>query len=642
MTRNKKILNKIKNPSDIKDLNLSELSILSEELRIDLINIISKTGGHLGAGLGVIELTIALHYVFDTPDDKLIWDVGHQSHPHKMLTERRSKMLSIRQDGGLSGFTNRSESKFDPFGAGHSSTSISAGIGMSVARDILKKENDVVAVIGDGAMSAGLAWEALNNLGAQKNRMIVILNDNEMSISPAVGAISSYLSKLISSQPLNSIRQIAKELVSNFPSEIENAAKKADKLARGVIGSGTIFSQLGLNYIGPVDGHNISDLVNLLRNFKSNHDFSPILLHVVTEKGKGHPFGKDVPEKYHAVPKFDVITGEQKKSASKVPTFTQVFSNTLIKEAKKEKKIVAVTAAMSSGTGLDKFAEEFSDRFFDVGIAEQHAVTFCAGMAAEGLKPFCVIYSTFLQRAYDQIIHDVAIQNLPVRFAIDRAGFVGADGSTHQGSYDIAYLSSLPNFVVMAPSDEDELSKMISFAVKYDKGPIAFRYPRGETYGYNLDNKSVDIEIGKGRLIYDAFKNNKKGDIALISIGTRLKDCIEASKDLNKVGINCTIVDGRFAKPFDRDLILDVSKKNKAILIVEEGSIGGFASHILNFLANNNLISDNLRVSSLILPDRFIDHKNQHQQILEANLDKKSIYNKACEILDKNQYLSAV
>ena len=559
-----------------------------------------------------------------------------------MLTERRSKMLSIRQDGGLSGFTNRSESKFDPFGAGHSSTSISAGIGMSVARDILKKENDVVVVIGDGAMSAGLAWEALNNLGAQKKRMLVILNDNEMSISPAVGAISSYLSKLISSQPLNSIRKIAKELVSNFPTEIEKAAKKADKLARGVIGGGTIFSQLGLNYIGPVDGHNISDLVNLLENFKSNKNFGPILLHVVTEKGKGHPFGKDVPEKYHAVPKFDVITGEQKKSASKIPTFTQVFSKTLIKEAKKEKKLVAVTAAMSSGTGLDKFAEEFPERFFDVGIAEQHAVTFCAGMAAEGLKPFCVIYSTFLQRAYDQIIHDVAIQNLPVRFAIDRAGLVGADGSTHQGSYDIAYLSSLPNFVVMAPSDEDELSKMISFSVKYDKGPIAFRYPRGETYGYNLYEKSLNIHLGKGRLIYDAFKNNIKWDIALISIGTRLKDCIEASKDLKKVGINCTIVDGRFAKPFDRDLILDVSKKNKAILIVEEGSIGGFASHILNFLANNNLISNSFRASSLILPDRFIEHKSQEEQILESNLDRKSIFNKVCKILNKNQYLSAV
>ena len=564
-----KILDLINKPADLRFIPKSKLPLLADELRQDLIGSVSQTGGHLGAGLGVVELTIALHYVFDTPDDRLVWDVSHQAYPHKILTGRRKLMRTLRQERGLSGFTNRIESQYDIFGAGHSSTSISAGLGMAVGRDICRKNNSVVVVIGDGAMSAGMAWEALNNLGAQKKKVIVILNDNDMSIAPAVGAVSSYLSKLISSRPLNSMRELAKQVASHLPSELEKAARKADEIARSMIGGGTIFSNLGMYYLGPVDGHDISNLVYLLKNLKDSPNEGPVLLHVVTEKGKGHPFGKDTSEKYHAVPQFDVITGKHKKSSSKRPTYTQVFSDALINEASNDKKIVAVSAAMPSGTGLDKFAEKFPDRFFDVGIAEQHAVTFCAGMSVEGLKPFCAIYSTFLQRAYDQIVHDVAIQNLPVRFAIDRAGFVGADGATHQGSFDLAYLLCLPNFVVMAPSDEAELVNMITTASAYDKGPIAFRYPRGEGTGVKVPVKGKVLEIGKGRIIKKGFDAENKGDIAFLSIGTILLESLAVSKNLNNMGYLCSVADARFAKPLDEKLIIELATTHKALIIIE-------------------------------------------------------------------------
>ncbi len=635
--RKYKYLDGISSPKDLKKLNLNDLNPLAEELRSDLISSVSKTGGHLGAGLGVIELTIALHYIFDAPQDKIIWDVGHQAYPHKILTGRRKRMNSLRQKDGLSGFTNREESEFDPFGAGHSSTSISAGLGMAVARDLKGENNSVISIIGDGAMSAGMAWEALNNLGDQKRKMIVILNDNDMSIAPAVGAVSSYLSKLISSKPLNSIRELAKQVASHLPSEIEKAAKRADELARNMMGGGTIFNNLGMYYIGPLDGHNISDLVQVLENLKNSTNEGPVLLHVVTEKGKGHPFGKEVIEKYHAVPKFDIITGEHKKSASKNKTFTQIFSDELIKQAKKDDKILAVTAAMPSGTGLDKFAENFPDRFFDVGIAEQHAVTFCAGLSSEGFKPFCAIYSTFLQRAYDQVIHDVAIQNLPVRFAIDRAGYVGADGATHQGSFDIAFLSCLPNFVIMAPSSEQELVNMIKTSVLYDKGPLAIRYPRGEAEVSKKLTEAKVIKIGKGRILLKNYNNNKRGDIAFLSIGTRLDETYKAAKKLISSGYAVSIADARFAKPIDKDLIIELANKNNHLLIIEEASSGGFSSAVISYLADSDLNNPNFKIKSLTMPDYFIDHKSQEEQIAQAGLNAESIFQKALSFLKYNK-----
>ena len=635
--RKYKYLDGISSPKDLKKLNLNDLNPLAEELRRDLISSVSKTGGHLGAGLGVIELTIALHYIFDAPQDKIIWDVGHQAYPHKILTGRRKRMNSLRQKDGLSGFTNREESEFDPFGAGHSSTSISAGLGMAVARDLKGENNSVISIIGDGAMSAGMAWEALNNLGDQKRKMIVILNDNDMSIAPAVGAVSSYLSKLISSKPLNSIRELAKQVASHLPSEIEKAAKRADELARNMMGGGTIFNNLGMYYIGPLDGHNISDLVQVLKNLKNSTNEGPVLLHVVTEKGKGHPFGKEVIEKYHAVPKFDIITGEHKKSASKNKTFTQIFSDELIKQAKKDDKILAVTAAMPSGTGLDKFAENFPDRFFDVGIAEQHAVTFCAGLSSEGFKPFCAIYSTFLQRAYDQVIHDVAIQNLPVRFAIDRAGYVGADGATHQGSFDIAFLSCLPNFVIMAPSSEQELVNMIKTSVLYDKGPLAIRYPRGEAEVSKKLTEAKVIKIGKGRILLKNYNNNKRGDIAFLSIGTRLDETYKAAKKLISSGYAVSIADARFAKPIDKDLIIELANNNNHLLIIEEASSGGFSSAVISYLAVSDLNNPNFKIKSLTMPDYFIDHKSQEEQIAQAGLNAESIFQKALSFLKYNK-----
>ena len=635
--RKYKYLDGISSPKDLKKLNLNDLNPLAEELRRDLISSVSKTGGHLGAGLGVIELTIALHYIFDAPQDKIIWDVGHQAYPHKILTGRRKRMNSLRQKDGLSGFTNREESEFDPFGAGHSSTSISAGLGIAVARDLKGENNSVISIIGDGAMSAGMAWEALNNLGDQKRKMIVILNDNDMSIAPAVGAVSSYLSKLISSKPLNSIRELAKQVASHLPSEIEKAAKRADELARNMMGGGTIFNNLGMYYIGPLDGHNISDLVQVLENLKNSSNEGPVLLHVVTEKGKGHPFGKEVIEKYHAVPKFDIITGEHKKSASKNKTFTQIFSDELIKQAKKDDKILAVTAAMPSGTGLDKFAENFPDRFFDVGIAEQHAVTFCAGLSSEGFKPFCAIYSTFLQRAYDQVIHDVAIQNLPVRFAIDRAGYVGADGATHQGSFDIAFLSCLPNFVIMAPSSEQELVNMIKTSVLYDKGPLAIRYPRGEAEVSKKLTEAKVIKIGKGRILLKNYNNNKRGDIAFLSIGTRLDETYKAAKKLISSGYAVSIADARFAKPIDKDLIIELANNNNHLLIIEEASSGGFSSAVISYLAVSDLNNPNFKIKSLTMPDYFIDHKSQEEQIAQAGLNAESIFQKALSFLKYNK-----
>ena len=635
--RKYKYLDGISSPKDLKKLNLNDLNPLAEELRRDLISSVSKTGGHLGAGLGVIELTIALHYIFDAPQDKIIWDVGHQAYPHKILTGRRKRMNSLRQKDGLSGFTNREESEFDPFGAGHSSTSISAGLGIAVARDLKGENNSVISIIGDGAMSAGMAWEALNNLGDQKRKMIVILNDNDMSIAPAVGAVSSYLSKLISSKPLNSIRELAKQVASHLPSEIEKAAKRADELARNMMGGGTIFNNLGMYYIGPLDGHNISDLVQVLENLKNSSNEGPVLLHVVTEKGKGHPFGKEVIEKYHAVPKFDIITGEHKKSASKNKTFTQIFSDELIKQAKKDDKILAVTAAMPSGTGLDKFAENFPDRFFDVGIAEQHAVTFCAGLSSEGFKPFCAIYSTFLQRAYDQVIHDVAIQNLPVRFAIDRAGYVGADGATHQGSFDIAFLSCLPNFVIMAPSSEQELVNMIKTSVLYDKGPLAIRYPRGEAEVSKKLTEAKVIKIGKGRILLKNYNNNKRGDIAFLSIGTRLDETYKAAKKLISSGYAVSIADARFAKPIDKDLIIELANNNNHLLIIEEASSGGFSSAVISYLAASDLNNPNFKIKSLTMPDYFIDHKSQEEQIAQAGLNAESIFQKALSFLKYNK-----
>ena len=635
--RKYKYLDGISSPKDLKKLNLNDLNPLAEELRRDLISSVSKTGGHLGAGLGVIELTIALHYIFDAPQDKIIWDVGHQAYPHKILTGRRKRMNSLRQKDGLSGFTNREESEFDPFGAGHSSTSISAGLGIAVARDLKGENNSVISIIGDGAMSAGMAWEALNNLGDQKRKMIVILNDNDMSIAPAVGAVSSYLSKLISSKPLNSIRELAKQVASHLPSEIEKAAKRADELARNMMGGGTIFNNLGMYYIGPLDGHNISDLVQVLENLKNSSNEGPVLLHVVTEKGKGHPFGEEVIEKYHAVPKFDIITGEHKKSASKNKTFTQIFSDELIKQAKKDDKILAVTAAMPSGTGLDKFAENFPDRFFDVGIAEQHAVTFCAGLSSEGFKPFCAIYSTFLQRAYDQVIHDVAIQNLPVRFAIDRAGYVGADGATHQGSFDIAFLSCLPNFVIMAPSSEQELVNMIKTSVLYDKGPLAIRYPRGEAEVSKKLTEAKVIKIGKGRILLKNYNNNKRGDIAFLSIGTRLDETYKAAKKLISSGYAVSIADARFAKPIDKDLIIELANNNNHLLIIEEASSGGFSSAVISYLAVSDLNNPNFKIKSLTMPDYFIDHKSQEEQIAQAGLNAESIFQKALSFLKYNK-----
>ena len=613
------LLDQITAIDELRRLPETDLQRLADELRAETISAVSKTGGHLGAGLGVVELSVALHYVFETPHDRLIWDVGHQAYPHKILTGRRDRIASLRQKGGLSGFTKRAESSFDPFGAGHSSTSISAGLGMAVGSMMNGTKRNVIAVIGDGSMSAGMAYEAMNNAGASDNRLIVILNDNDMSISKPVGAMSSYLSRLITSEPYHSIRDLVREVASRFPAEIERTARRAKDAARDLIGANSVFSQLGFTYIGPIDGHDMSHLLPVLKNLRDTRQNGPVLVHVVTEKGHGHPFAGPSAEKYHAVPKFDVVTGTQQKSTGNVPSYTAVFANSLIAAATNDDKIVAITAAMPSGTGLDKVKVQFPHRVFDVGIAEQHAVTFAAGLACEGLKPFCALYSTFLQRGYDQLVHDVAVQNLPVRFAIDRAGVVGADGATHAGVYDIAFLSCLPNMVIMCPSDEAELMHMVATAAAYDSGPIAVRYPRGNGVGIPLPDQGEILSIGKGRVVQTG------DDVAILSIGTRLAACLEAAAEMASKGVNITVADARFAKPLDGDLLAALATSHKHILIVEEGSPGGFAAHAINYLANHGYLDLECRVRSLTLPDVFIDHDSQDGQLASAGLDAVGI-----------------
>ena len=627
-----KILDKINSPKELKSLTIEQLEFLSNELRDELVDVVSRTGGHLGAGLGVIELTVAIHYVFNAPDDKIIWDVGHQAYPHKILTGRRGKMSTLRQKGGISGFLKMTESEYDSFGAGHSSTSISSALGMAVARDKLKKNNEVVAIIGDGAMSAGLAYEGINNAGIINTDMIIILNDNDMSISPAVGALSNYLSNVVSSRPFNTVREIAKEMIDFFPKEIGQTAKRAEGIARKILNKyeSTIFSKMGMFYLGPIDGHDVNSLVKILKNLKEGPSHGPVLLHVVTEKGKGHPFSKYSEEKYHAVSKFSVVTGDTIKSTSNVPTYTNVFSDTLCELAEKDKKIVAITAAMPSGTGLNNFEKKFRDRFFDVGIAEQHAVTFAAGMAAEGLKPFVAIYSTFLQRAYDQVIHDVVIQSLPVKFMMDRAGLVGADGATHAGSFDLAYLLCLPNVVVMAPSDENELTKMILTASNYELGPIFCRYPRGEAVGVKIDKKLTSLKIGKGRIL------NQGIDIAILSLGTRLEDVLAVHEELKNKGYNITVADARFAKPIDVELLKRLFLDHQVLFIIEEGAAGGFSSHCIKYLSEQDLLGKESKlVKCLTLPDKFQDHASQQEQLNEAKLDFDGIMNKIKDVIEK-------
>ena len=621
------LLDKINTPEQLRQLPASKLPALANDLRYDMIKAVSQTGGHLGAGLGVIELTIALHYIFDTPDDKLIWDVGHQAYPHKILTGRREQMSGLRQEGGLSGFTKRSESLYDPFGAGHSSTSISAGLGMAVARDLQGATNNVIAVIGDGAMSAGMAFEALNNAGAMNSNLIVILNDNDMSISPPVGAMSAYLSELISSRPYQSIRDLVREVTSRFPAEIEKTAKRAKNLARDIVSGHSLFSELGFCHIGPIDGHDFNHLLPVLRNLKRGQIDGPVLVHVVTEKGKGHPFSGPSSEKYHAVPKFDVVTGQQSKSSANSPTYTQVFADALSNLARRDDKIVAITAAMPSGTGLNTMMKTSPSRVFDVGIAEQHAVTFAAGLASEGLKPFAAIYSTFLQRGYDQLVHDVAIQNLPVRFAIDRAGLVGADGATHAGVFDLAFLSCLPNMMIMCPSDEAELVHMTATAAAYDDGPSALRYPRGTGIGAELPKAPKVLEIGKARLL-------KQGsDIAILSLGTMLDVCLEVADKLEDIGVSVSLADARFAKPFDRGLVRNFAISHKALLLVEESSPGGFSAHILQFMAGEALLDNGLKVRTASLPDEYIDHAERSSQLVSAGLDVDSLFAVASQLV---------
>ena len=612
------LLDGIASTDDLRRLPESDLQRLATELRNATIGAVSKTGGHLGAGLGVIELTVALHYVFQTPHDRLIWDVGHQAYPHKILTGRRDRIETLRQKGGLSGFTKRSESDYDPFGAGHSSTSISAGLGMAVGSDIQGINRNVIAVIGDGAMSAGMAFEGMNNAGASDSRLIVILNDNDMSIAQPVGAMSSYLSRLITSEPFHSIRDLMREVASRFPAEIERTARRAREAARDLISGNSVFSQLGFLHIGPIDGHDMSHLLPVLKNIRDGHARGPVLVHVVTEKGKGHPFAGPSAEKYHAVPKFDVITGTQHKAAGNAPSYTSVFANGLMAAAEADDKIVAITAAMPSGTGLDKVKTRFPGRVFDVGIAEQHAVTFAAGLATEGMKPFCALYSTFLQRGYDQIVHDVAIQNLPVRFAIDRAGVVGNDGATHAGVYDVAYLSCLPNMVIMCPSDEAELLHMTATAAAYDDGPSALRYPRGEGVGIDLPEKGSVLPIGKGRVIREG-----RGT-AILSLGPRLADCLAAADEVEG-GDGFTIADARFAKPLDTELLDKLASGHDRLVIVEENSPGGFSAHVLQYLANKGHLDAGLAVRCLSLPDAMIDHDSQSGQLALAGLDAAGI-----------------
>jgi|TARA_B100000949_G_scaffold169005_1_gene149410 1-deoxy-D-xylulose-5-phosphate synthase len=623
-------LDKVNFPPDIKKLSIEELKILSDEVRRELIDAVSVTGGHLGAGLGVVELTVALHYIFDTPNDKLIWDVGHQTYPHKILTGRKDKIRTVRQGNGLSGFTKRTESEYDPFGAAHSSTSISSALGIAVANRLSNKSNDVVAVIGDGAISAGMAYEAMNNAGVSKTKMIVVLNDNDMSISKPVGAMRSYLAKLLSGKLYFGLREFLKLIISSFSKRFSAKAGKAEDFLRSAVTGGTLFNSLGFHYVGPIDGHDLDALIPVLKNAKESEHEGPIMIHIKTKKGKGYSFAEKAMDRYHGVSKFNVQTGIQEKSKINVPSYTKVFANTLIKHAENDSKIVGITAAMPTGTGMDIFGKKFPKRMFDVGIAEQHAVTFAAGLATEGFKPYAAIYSTFLQRAYDQVVHDVAIQSLPVRFAIDRAGLVGADGPTHAGSFDITYLSTLPNFVVMAASDEAELVKMINTSVDISDKPSAFRYPRGTGVGIELPSIDKKLEIGKGRIIQEGKK------IAIINFGARLNECLNASISLKKKGINITIADARFVKPLDENLIWQLATDHEGIITIEEGSIGGFGSHIVNFLSEKNLLDKGLKFRSMILPDKFIDQDKPELMYKLAGLDSQSIEERVIDLLNSN------
>ncbi|GGD17569.1 1-deoxy-D-xylulose-5-phosphate synthase [Pyruvatibacter mobilis] len=612
------LLDRVTVPADLRALSEKDLRQFADELRAETIAAVSETGGHLGAGLGVVELTTAIHYVFNTPDDRLIFDVGHQCYPHKIITGRRDRIRTLRQGGGLSGFTKRAESGYDPFGAAHSSTSISAGLGMAVARDLKQRDNNVIAVIGDGAMSAGMAYEAMNNAGALGSRLIVILNDNDMSIAPPVGAMSAYLARLISGSSYRTLRNFARQLAEKMPRTLETTAKRAEEYARGMATGGTLFEELGFYYVGPIDGHNLDHLLPVLKNVRDAKD-GPILIHVVTQKGKGYAPAEAAADKYHGVSKFDVITGTQQKAKANAPAYTKVFANALVTEAEEDDRIVAVNAAMPGGTGLDIFAGRFPERSFDVGIAEQHAVTFAAGLATEGMKPFAAIYSTFLQRAYDQVVHDVAIQKLPVRFAIDRAGLVGADGPTHAGAFDITYLSTLPGFVVMAAGDEAELVHMVRTAAAYDEGPIAFRYPRGEGMGVDMPERGQMLEIGKGRVLREGSK------IAILSLGGRLAECLAAADDLAAHGLSATVADARFAKPLDIDLINRLADAHEVLITIEEGSVGGFGSHVLQHLAMSGRLDRGLKIRPMVLPDRFIDQDKPGVMYAEAGLDRAAI-----------------
>ena len=628
MSNNYKFLDNINFPDDVRKLSQSDIKILADEVRQELIDVVSETGGHLGAGLGVVELTVVLHYIFNTPHDKLIWDVGHQTYPHKILTGRKKQIRTLRKGEGLSGFTKRSESEYDPFGAAHSSTSISSALGIAVANKLSNKSGNVIAVIGDGAISAGMAYEAMNNAGGSKTKMIVVLNDNDKSISKPVGAMRKYLAKILSGKVYFSFRETLKLIISAFSKRFKNQAGKAEDFLRSAVTGGTLFNSMGFYYIGPIDGHDIDSMVSVFNNVKDINYDGPILIHVKTEKGKGYSFAEKSEDKFHGVSKFNVKTGKQEKSKSNTPSYTKVFANSLIKHAEKDSKVVGITAAMPSGTGMDLFGKKFPERMFDVGIAEQHAVTFAAGMATEGYKPYAAIYSTFLQRAYDQVVHDVAIQSLPVRFAIDRAGLVGADGPTHAGSFDITYLSTLPNFVVMAASDEAELVRMINTSMDINDRPSAFRYPRGNGVGVQLPEITEKIELGKAKII----KEGKK--VAILNFGARLQECILASENLIKKGIDISIIDARFAKPLDENLIWQIATEHEVLITIEEGSIGGFGSHVSQFLSEKNLLDSNLKFRAMILPDRFIDHDKPELMYKFANLDSIGIENKILDTLN--------
>ncbi len=627
---NTPMLDRVKSPADMRGLSGKELRVLADELRQETIDAVSITGGHLGAGLGVVELTVALHHVFDTPQDRLIWDVGHQAYPHKILTGRRDKIRTLRQPGGLYGFTKRSESEYDPFGAAHSSTSISAGLGMAVAHHLRGERRNVVCVIGDGAMSAGMAYEAMNNAGSMPHRLIVILNDNKMSIAPAVGALNAYLVRLISSHSFRSLREIGKQFAAKLPKSMGVAAARAEEYARGMATGGTLFEELGFFYIGPIDGHNLDQLIPILKNVRDDDTPGPVLLHVITQKGKGYAPAENSAEKGHALNKFDVMTGVQVKGKAGPPSYTNVFAKALIAEAAADEKIVAITAAMPSGTGLDKFTEAFPDRSYDVGIAEQHAVTFAAGLATEGFKPFAAIYSTFLQRAYDQVVHDVAIQKLPVRFAIDRAGLVGADGPTHAGSFDLGYLGALPGFVIMAAADEAELMHMIATAAAIDDGPSAVRYPRGEGTGVTLPERGKPLEIGKGRILREGTS------IAILNLGARLQECLAAADELGARGLSTTVADARFAKPLDEALVRRLAREHEVLITIEEGTVGGFSSFVLHFLATNGFLDLGLKIRPMVLPDRFIAHGTPQGMYEDAGLNAHQIVDVALGALGSN------